>query len=541
LLNAGLRRTPVVFRAGAVAGQSPSYTDYLQPESAMAQYWMGIDVGTGGTRALLTDAKGTVVAAESAAHEPIAMPEPLWAQQSADDWWSAAQRAVAAVLRSAKATPAEVRGIGLSGQMHGVVLLDEDNRVLGPSLIWCDQRTQAEVEAITTAVGAGRVIELTANPVLTGFSAPKILWERRHHPDRFRHARRFLLPKDYVRFRLTGDFATDVADASGTSLFDVRHRGWSRQMLAALDLPESFVPPAFEGPEVTGRVHADGARATGLVEGTPVVAGGGDQAAGAVGNGIVRAGIASATLGTSGVVFAATDEPLVDLGGRIHTFCHSVPGKWHVMGVTQGAGLSLRWFRDELGGPELADESETGVDAYDLLTREASHAPAGSLGLTWLPYLMGERTPHLDPLAKGGWIGITASHRRAHLIRSILEGVAYSLKDSLEIFASLGLHPSEIRLSGGGARGNVWPVIQAGVYGTRCVRIANLEGAAYGAALLAMVGTRHFQTVEDACDACIRIADEFASDPESQPAYSRGYAVYRELYPRLKELFGKMN
>jgi len=504
----------------------------------MQELWMGIDVGTGGTRALLVNEAGTVVAAESAAHQDIAMPQPLWAQQDAEDWWGAAQRAIRAARRAAG--DHALRGIGLTGQMHGVVLLDINDRVLGPSLIWCDQRTQPQVDELTQQIGAQRIIELTGNPMLTGFSAPKLLWERRHRAAEFTQARHFLLPKDYIRLKLTGEFATDVADASGTGLFDVGGRNWSKPMLDALGLPAAFVPRAYEGPEITGSVSGLGAEATGLPMGIPVVAGGGDQAAGAVGNGIVRAGIASATIGTSGVVFAATDQPLVDRQGRIHTFCHSVPGMWHVMGVTQGAGLSLRWVRDQLGTVENEAAGKRHADPYELLCELAATIAAGSDGLLFLPYLMGERTPHLDALARGGWIGLTASHTRAHLVRSVLEGVAYSLRDSFEIFRELGLRSSEVRLSGGGARGRTWPRIQTDVYGVQCARMTSLEGAAYGAALLAMVGSGRFPSVVAACDHCLREADRMMPDAAAAAVYNRDYAVYRELYPRLQTLFPQM-
>lgn len=506
----------------------------------MAEYWMGIDVGTGGTRALLVDGEGNVAGSCSAAHAPISMPQPLWAEQSADDWWNASQEAIRGALQQAGAKGSDVKGIGLSGQMHGVALLDENDRVTGPCLIWCDQRTQPQVDAIHQRVGRARVIELTANPMLTGFSAPKIEWVRQNRPEDFARSRKFLLPKDFIRFQLTGEYATDAADASGTGLLDVRRRAWSPEMLAALGLTEDFLPKVYEGPEITGRVHAAAAARTGLTEGIPVVAGGGDQAAGAVGNGIVRSGIASATVGTSGVMFAATNDPLVDTEGRIHTFCHSVPGQWHVMGVTQGAGLSLRWVRDQISYPELEEEKRSGTDVYELLCRLAAHAPAGSQGLFFLPYLMGERTPHVDALARGGWIGLTASHTRAHLVRSVLEGVAYSLRDSLEIFAGLGLKPTEIRLSGGGSNGALWPRIQTDIYGVECLRLVSREGAAYGAALLAMTGTGRYPTVEAACDACLQVADRLQPKAAAVDTYRHGYGVYRALYPHLKDLFPQM-
>ncbi len=498
--------------------------------------WMGIDVGTGGTRALVINLKGEVVASASRPHPEISMPRPLWAEQWAGDWWSAAKAAIQAVLAELD-TPSALAGIGLTGQMHGVALLDERGEILGPSLIWCDQRTQPQVDELNQKIGPERILRNTANPLLTGFSAPKIRWEQQQRPAEFARARHFLLPKDYIRFQLTGEYATDVADASGTGLFDVLGRRWSAEMLAALELRESFVPRAFEGPEITGHVHAAAAAATGLRAGIPVIAGGGDQAAGAIGSGLVEPGLASSTIGTSGVVFAVTDQPRADAHGRIHTFCHSVPGQWHVMGVTQGAGLSLRWFRDQLGGPERQAEIAGGGDAYDHLAKLAATTPPGAQGLFFLPYLMGERAPHLDPLARGGWIGLTAAHTRAHLARAVFEGVTFSLRDSLAIFRELGLEPTEIRLSGGGARSSFWAALQADIFGVTCTRLSHTEGAAYGAALLAMAGTGGTASLAAAAANCLRIADSFTPDAQRAADYTRRHQVYRELYPRLRETY----
>lgn len=505
-----------------------------QPTFRMADNdcWLGLDCGTGGTRALLVGAAGEVRAACSAAHAPIAMPRPLWAEQSPEDWWRAAQEAIRQVLRD---TPAEaVRGVGLSGQMHGVVLLDERGATLGPAIIWCDQRAQEQAERLTAAIGAARVVELTANPLLVSFSAPKLAWLRENRPDDFRRARRFLLPKDYIRYRLTGEYATDLADASGTGLLDVAHRRWSEPMRAALGLPAGFLPSLHEGPEITGRLHAEAAAATGLRAGTPVVAGGGDQAAGAVGTGAVRAGLVAATIGTSGVIFAATGEPRVDARGRVHTFCHAVPDTWHVMGVTQAAGLSLRWLRDQL------DCDGAGDDAYERLCAEAAAVAAGAEGLLFLPYLMGERSPHLDPWARGGWIGLTARHTRAHMIRAVLEGVAFSLKDCFAVLREMGLRPREAVLAGGGARGEVWPRIQADVYELDCARLRTAEGAAYGAALLAMTGTGRYPSVPAACDATLETANRFQPRAENAAVYARAYEVFDLLYARLADVFPRL-
>ena len=493
-------------------------------------YWLGIDVGTGGSRALLIDESGAVKHAHTVAHREMTMERPLWAEQDPDDWWAASAQAVQGVLRDAQVDGAQIAGIGLSGQMHGSVLLDADGRVIRPALIWCDQRSQSQVDAINAKVGRENVLAYTANPVLTGFTLPKLLWVRDHEPANYERVRHLLVPKDYLRYKLTGEFASEVSDASGTALFDVVKRTWSKEMVTALGLDASILPRVHESTEVTGVISPEAAQATGLKAGTPVVGGGGDQAASAVGNGIVSPGIVSCTIGTSGVVFAHLDQPNFDPLGRVHTFCHAVPGKWHVMGVTQGAGLSLQWFRNQLA---------PGV-SYDDLMSEAATAPAGSQGLFWSPYLMGERTPHLDALARGGWLGLTASHRRAHLIRSLVEGVSYSLKDCLELLHGLGADPATVRLSGGGAKSPFWRQLLANVFATRVSTLASQEGSAYGAALLAAVGTGAYASVPEACAATIREADSLAPQPAEAATYQRGYDVYRTLYPTLKPLYGQM-
>ena len=494
---------------------------------------LGIDVGTGGTRAVVVDESGAVVASATAEHAPFASPETGWAEQDARDWWRASAEAVRAVLSRPEVGGGEgVACVGFSGQMHGAVLLDGGGEVLRPALIWCDQRTDAQCRALTESVGAERLIELVSNPALTNFTLTKMLWVREHEPGLWARVRTVLLPKDYVRLRLTGERATDVADASGTLLFDVARRRWSREMLAAVEMDEGLLPAAFESPEVTGRVSAEGAAATGLREGTPVVAGAGDQAAGAVGMGIVRPGGVSATIGTSGVVFAATDRPALDRRGRVHTFCHAVPGRWHVMGVTQAAGLSLRWFRDTFGAGGGARAA--GGDPYDLLTAEAATAPPGSDGVLWAPYLMGERTPHLDPHARAALVGLAASHTRAHVVRAVLEGVAFSLRDTLTIFAEMGVPVENVRLGGGGARSPLWRQIQADVYGHAVEILAAEEGAAYGAALLAGVGAGAWPSVEEACARSVRVAARVEPDARAAALLGGRYAAYRALYPALR-------
>ncbi len=493
-------------------------------------YWLGIDIGTGGSRALLIDAAGKEVAAVTAPHEDMRMERPLWAEQRPEDWSQAAVKAVRGALQAAGASGAQVRGVGLSGQMHGLVILDAADAVIRPSLIWCDQRSQPQVDFIHNRLGRDAVLAAIANPVLTGFTLPKLLWVRDHEPQHFERVKKMLLPKDYVRFCLTGEYATDVADASGTAVFDVLNRRWSAAMMDGLGLDRSILPTAYESPEVTGVISPRAAEQTGLAPGTPVVAGAGDQAASAVGNGIVEAGIVSCTLGTSGVVFAHMNQVAYDPQGRVHTFCHAVPGEWHVMGVTQGAGLSLQWLRNQL----LPGAS------YDQITAEAAQAPPASQGLFWLPYLMGERTPHLDAQARGGWIGLTASHTRADLIRAVIEGVSYSQKDTLEIVESLGIQVGTVRASGGGARSPFWRQILADVFEKRVATLASQEGSAYGAALLAMVGTGQYASVKEACRAVIREASSTGPRPAESEIYRRAYQTYTGLYPALRPLFPAM-
>jgi xylulokinase len=492
--------------------------------------WMGIDVGTGGTRALLVDESGAVRAGFTSAHADMRMERPLWAEQEPDDWWRAAREAIRGVLHQAGVPSSEIRGIGLSGQMHGLVILDEARTVIRPALIWCDQRSQPQVDFINRTVGRENVLAWTANPVLTGFTLPKLLWVRDHEPARFDRVRKMLLPKDYIRFRLTGEFASDVSDASGTALFDVVKRRWSFEMTGALGLDGSILPEVRESRAVTGVVTPAAAELTGLAAGTPVVGGGGDQASSAIGNGVVRPGELSCTLGTSGVVFAHMDQVAYDPAGRVHTFCHAVKDKWHVMGVTQAAGLSLQWFRNRL---------TPGVE-YEELTREASQAVAGAHGLFWLPYLMGERTPHLDAAARGAWIGLTAKHTRADLIRAVIEGVCYSQKDCLDIVASLGVPVSSVRASGGGANSAFWLQLLADVLAKRVTTLQTQEGSAYGAALLALVGTGRYASEEEVCAAAIREVSARDPRPEESSLYAGRHTVYGELYRALKPVYAKL-
>jgi len=415
--------------------------------------------------------------------------------------------------------------------MHGAVLLDAKAQVVRPALIWCDVRTERQVRDLTAKIGAERLIRLTCNPALANFTLTKCMWVRENEPENWSNVRSLMLPKDYVRFELTGERATDMADASGTLLLDVAHRRWSKEMLELVQIDESLLPNLYESPEICGRISAAGAAATGLHNGTPVVAGAGDQAAGSLGMGVVSPGSVSATIGTSGVVLAATDGPALDPGGRLHTFCHAVPGRWLVMGVTQSAGLSLRWFRDQFGAAVVGR-----LESYEELTTEAAKAPPGCEGLLWAPYLMGERTPYLDPTARAMLVGLTASHTRAHVIRAILEGVAFSLRDTLTIFQEIEVPVKAIRLGGGGARSALWRQIQADIYGQRVETVEAEEGAAYGAAILAAVGAKAWPSVDAACNATVRVAGTTSPNSKNSLVMEKAYASYRRLYPAMKSI-----
>jgi len=490
---------------------------------------LGIDVGTGGTRALVVGDEGAVLGTGTCDHAPFVSPQPGWAEQAPDDWWRATVQAVRAALTRARIDPQAIGAVGLSGQMHGAVLLDQDLCVIRPAIIWCDQRTEPECEWLNRAIGTDALLSHTCNPALTNFTLTKLLWVRAHEPDAWRRVRHVLLPKDYVRLRLSGTLAMDVTDASGTLMFDVAHRRWSREILRGAEIDPALLPDVFESADICGRVSEQAARASGLTDGTPIVAGAGDQAAGAVGIGVTRPGVVSATIGTSGVVFAATDRPSMDPRGRLHTFCHAAADRWHVMGVTQAAGLSLRWLRDQLRS----------TDGYDAMIAEAAQVPAGAGGVLWAPYLMGERTPHLDPDVRAALVGLVASHHRGHIIRAVLEGVAFSLRETLTIFAELDVPVSSIRLGGGGARSPLWRQIQADVYGRPVETVLVDEGAAFGAALLAGVGGGIWRDVDDAADRIIRTAVAACPDRESIVIMNERYAAYRRLYPALRSLYAQ--
>lgn len=498
---------------------------------------LGIDIGTSGTKTIAIDQKGTIVAAASAEY-PCDHPRPGWSEQDPNCWWEATKQTVQQVMTSGRFQRNDVIGVGLSGQMHGSVFLDANGEVIRPALLWNDQRTAAECREIEAKAGGREaLIRLVANPALTGFTAPKLLWVRKHEPNHWDRVRQVLLPKDYVRYRLTGTYATEVSDASGTLLLDVANRRWSRELLSKLDLDPALLPACYESPEVSAQISELGSKATGLPVGTPVVGGGGDQPAGAVGNGIVRQGVVSATMGTSGVVFAHADQLGFDPLGRLQRGCHAVPGAWHVMGVVLSAGGSFQWFRNELGKAEIEMAKQKGDDPYFLLTEEAALAGPGAEGLFFLPYLTGERTPHFDPDAKGGWVGLTVRHGRAHMIRSLLEGATFAMRDSLELIREMGVAVEQIRVSGGGARNALWKQIQADIYGCDVHTLNSTEGPAFGVALLAMVGAGAFKTVPEACDATIRVADATRVDTNAQAYYNRAFPIYRRLYRDLRESF----
>ncbi len=501
----------------------------------MPTYLLGLDVSTTATKALLIDESGAILAV-AATEYPFATPRPLWSEQDAALFWDGTVRSVRAVLAQSGVAAAEVAGVGLTGQMHGLCALDAAGAPLRPCILWNDQRTAEECALITERVGPERVLRLTGNPVLTGFTAPKILWLARHEPALYARIAHVLLPKDYARYRLTGEFFSEVSDASGTSLFDVGSRRWSDDMLAALDIPRAWLPEVTESPVASARISPEAAAATGLRAGTPVIGGGGDQAAQAVGTGIVHEGVISVTLGTSGVVFAQSDVYRVEPAGRLHAFCHAVPDRWHLMGVMLSAAGSFRWFRDALGDYEKLLAGQTGQDVYDILTGAAAQAPAGSEGLLFLPYLTGERTPHPDPHARGAFVGLTVRHGKSHLTRAVLEGVSYGLRDSLELMKELGLPVTQIRASGGGARSPLWRQILADVFNTEIATVNITEGAAFGAALLAGVGAGVYASVADACAQTIRVTGSTAPGSAAE-TYDAYYPRYRALYPLLASEF----
>lgn len=499
---------------------------------------IGIDIGTTGTKTILIDSDRGETLASAVSEYPLLTPRPGWTEQHPEDWWRAAVETIRAVLAKAGIDPGEVRGIGLSGQMHGSVVLDAAGQVIRPALLWNDQRTADQCAAITHAAGPTLLRESIRNPILTGFQAPKIIWLRDEEPANFDRVRHVLLPKDYLRLRLTGELATEVSDASGTALLDVPARDWSHKLLDKIGIPAAWLPAVHESPVATGAVNAAAAEATGLRAGTPVVGGAGDCAAGAVGTGVVRPGLLWASTGTSGVIFASADEPATDADLRTHTFCHAVPGKWHVMGVMLSAGGSLRWFRDTLAADEKQVAARLAKDPYELICEAATHAPVGCEGLVFVPYLTGERCPHPDPNARGAFLNLGLRHDKRHLARAVLEGVAFGLRDSVEIMKASGVPIDEVRASGGGARSPVWRQIQADVFGLPISLINVDEGPAFGVALLAGVGTGVWSSVEEACSALIHAVSVHEPDAHNAARYEEIYqTLYRPAYAALKPGF----
>ena len=499
-------------------------------------YLIGVDIGTSGTKTVLFDENGRTVASALGEY-PMAQPRIGWAEQRPEDWWQATYRTLGEVLAKSGVSKNEIRGIGLSGQMHGLVMMDRQHNVLRPSILWCDQRTGEQCRQITELVGRERLIELTANPALTGFTASKILWVRQNEPEIYERCASIMLPKDYIRYKLTGEFATEVSDASGMQLLDVKNRCWSEEMLEKLGIDKALLCPVFESYEITGKVSDIAASATGLRPGTPVAGGAGDQAAAAVGNGVVGEGIVSSTIGTSGVVFAHTDSPVIDPQGRVHTFCHAVPGAWHVMGVTQAAGLSLKWFRDNFCAAEIETAALMETDPYTLMDAQAQAVSAGAGGVLYLPYLMGERTPHLDPLCRGVFFGLSAAHTKRDMLRAVMEGVSYSLLDCMEIIRGMGIQALEVRAAGGGGRSRLWRQIQADMFGCPVHTVASAESGALGVALLAGTGTGLYASVQEACAQAVRTVEEQENNPAAGAVYRRLYPVYRGLYEGLKDQF----
>lgn len=487
-------------------------------------YFIGLDVGTSGAKALLINEKGEVIA--SATNEYVMLtPKPNWTEQNPEDWWDASKKSIQSVASIVKKD--EIEGIGLTGQMHGLVTLNNSHEVVRPCIMWNDQRTVKECEEITSKIGFDKLIKITGNQVLTGFTAPKILWIKNNEPDNYNKIKKILLPKDYIRFRLTGELATDVSDASGTSLLNVPERKWSDEILSGLEIPKEWMPQLYESSEISGRVKKGLCEELNLPENLIVAAGGGDQAAGGIGTGTVSEGITSLVLGTSGVVFAHSDKPLIEASGKVHSFCHAVPNAWHIMGVTLSAAGSLQWYRNTF---------HNGVD-YSELTKAAENIQLGSEGLFFLPYLSGERTPYPDPNAKGTFIGATVRHNTSHFIRAVLEGVAYSLRDCFELNEGLGVKTDQVRISGGGAKSKMWIQILSDLLNKEIVTLTSTEGAPYGAAILAAVASGKFNSVNEACSSIIKIKSATTPNKENINIYEDFYNIYKNLYGTLKSTF----
>ena len=501
-------------------------------------YLIGIDLGTSGTKTVLFDEYGNALKSHTVEYT-MQQPKNGWAEQDPEDWYNAAVQTLKSVTNGIDTRL--IAGIGISGQMHSLVMLDENNNVIRPAILWCDSRTAKECEEITEKVGKDRLIEITANPALTGFTASKILWVRNNEPENYKKCRHILLPKDYVRFRLTGEYATEVSDASGMQLLDIANRCWSDEILEKLDIDKSLLAKVYESPEVTGYITEEASKATGVPSGTPVAGGAGDNAAAAVGTGVVEEGKAFTTIGTSGVVFAHTKEMHIDPKGRVHTFCCAVPGEWHVMGVTLAAGLSLKWFRDYFCTEEIAVSESMGVDPYYLMDNEASKSPIGCNKLLYMPYLMAERTPHLDPDCRGGFVGLSAMHTKRDMIRAVMEGVVYSLRDCYEILKEMGITSDDMAACGGGGSSPLWRSMLSDVFSMKVKTVTSKEGPALGAAILAGVCAGIYPSVQEACRRVVKTKTEQSPDDLNSAEYEKYYNIYRQLYPALKDTYKELS
>jgi xylulokinase len=501
------------------------------------RYLLGLDIGTSGTKTALFDESGQTIATATYGYD-LFQPQVGYAEQNPEDWWNACVKGINDVIEKSAVQSSDIKGIGLSGQMHGLVLVDKEYRIIRNSIIWCDQRTEKECEEITNIIGKERLIKITGNPALTGFTLSKLLWVRNNEPENYKKIYKILLPKDYIRLKLTNVFATEVSDASGMQMLDINKRNWSDELLKELNIDKSILADVYESVVVSGRVTEEAAKLTNLALNTPVVGGAGDQAAGAIGSGIVKEGVISTVMGTSGVVFASTDTPKFDKFGRVHTLCHAVPGKWHVMGVTQGAGLSLNWFKRTFCQSEIKESEKTGIDIYDLLTEKASKSKPGANGVVYLPYLMGERTPHLDPNVKGGFFGVSLINNHDDFVRSILEGVSFSLKNCLDIIEDMDVKVEDIRVSGGGAESEVWRQILCDIFQYSLTTVKASEGPALGVAILAGVGAGVYDSVEAACEKIIsgNGSEKVLPNKDLKEAYLKVYEVYNSLYSRIKDI-----
>ncbi|GKX67178.1 xylulokinase [Inconstantimicrobium mannanitabidum] len=500
------------------------------------RYLLGLDIGTSGTKTALFDENGNTIETATYGYD-LFQPQIGWAEQNPEDWWQACVIGIKTVIEKSGVQASDIKGIGLSGQMHGLVLLDKNHEVIRNSIIWCDQRTEKECDYITETIGKERLIAITGNPALTGFTLSKLLWVRNNEPENYKKIYKVLLPKDYIRYRLTNVFATEVSDASGMQMLDINSRNWSDELLKDLGIDKNILADVYESVVVSGHVTKEAAELTKLAVDTPVVGGAGDQAAGAIGNGIVNEGVISTVIGTSGVVFASTDTPKFDKDGRVHTLCHAVPGKWHIMGVTQGAGLSLNWFKRTFCAKEVEDCKTSDVNIYDLLTEKAAKSKPGSNGVVYLPYLMGERTPHLDPNVKGAFLGVTLMNNHDDFVRSVLEGVSFSLKNCLDIIEDMKIKIDDIRISGGGAESEVWRQILSDIFQYKLTTIKASEGPALGVAILAGVGAGIYESVEDACNKIVKGGDNVVNpNPELKEVYEKTYEVYNSAYPRIKDI-----